>query len=73
MKDIGQTQQPQTQIGSDSHGERLRLMLLLVHFEDNCVRDKVFESANIYRRGIEKDAVIRDQDLAIRLRANRLK
>lgn len=48
-------------------------MLLLVHFEDNCVRDKVFESANIYRRGIEKDAVIRDQDLAIRLRANRLK
>lgn len=48
-------------------------MLLLVHFDDNCVRGKVFESANIYHNRIKKDAVIRDQDLAIQLRANRLK
>lgn len=48
-------------------------MLLFVNFENNYMKDKVFQNARIYHAEIEKDAMKRDHDLAIKLRTNRLK
>ena len=61
------------QIWSSSDEERLRLMLLLVHFENNAVKKKVLESASIYYIETEIDGVKRDNGLEKKLRTNRMR
>ncbi|KAK9229760.1 hypothetical protein WN944_022726 [Citrus x changshan-huyou] len=60
-------------IWSSSDEERLRLILLLVHFENNAVKKKVMESASIYYIETEIDGVKRDNGLAKKLRTNRMR
>lgn len=48
-------------------------MLLLVHFENNVVKKKVMERANIYYIETEIDGVKRDNGLEKKLRTNKMR
>ncbi|KAK9225679.1 hypothetical protein WN943_010723 [Citrus x changshan-huyou] len=72
MKHKRRTIQPAPEIWS-SDEEQLRLLLLLVQFESNDVRNKVVENASFHFIETQRDALKRDDNLAKRVRTNRMK
>ncbi|KAK9229923.1 hypothetical protein WN944_022889 [Citrus x changshan-huyou] len=73
MKQLHHRQRPLTEIELNSDAERSSLILQLVHFRDNLVKERVMESARLYRSNREAFAEVREGEITKQQRLNRLK
>ncbi|XP_052287315.1 uncharacterized protein LOC102628784 [Citrus sinensis] len=63
MKQLHYRQRPLTEIELNSDAERLSLILQLVHFRDNLVKERVMENARLYRSNKEAFAEVREGEI----------
>lgn len=73
MKQLHHRQRPLTEIELNSDAERSSLILQLVHFRDNLVKERVMESARLYRSNTEAFAKVREGEITKQQRLNRFK
>ncbi|KAH9779915.1 hypothetical protein KPL71_007885 [Citrus sinensis] len=73
MKQLHHRQRPLTEMRCDSDAERSSLILQLVHFRENLVKDKIVESATSYRRHRQAFVTVGEGEIKRQQRRNRLK
>ncbi|XP_052287199.1 uncharacterized protein LOC127898748 [Citrus sinensis] len=73
MKQLHHRQRPLTEMRCDSDAERSSLILQLVNFRENLVKDKIVESATSYRRHRQAFVTVGEGEIKKQQRRNRLK